>query len=130
MWACPAPKLPVEDRLKKLDDLCGKGLISQKDYDTERAEILEDLLGTMWRGHGLRWKGLISQKDYDTERAEILKDLLGTMWRGHGLRWSACSRLVPAPDSCSTFGSKERELQVPATVLIHRCGDQTIARIS
>jgi tetratricopeptide (TPR) repeat protein len=39
----PIPKPSVEERLKKLDDLRKKGLISQKDYDTKKAEILKDL---------------------------------------------------------------------------------------
>ncbi len=39
-----APTKPsVEVRLKQLDDLRKKGLISQKDYDTKKAEILKDL---------------------------------------------------------------------------------------
>lgn len=42
--ATGAPTKPsVEDRLKKLDDLLRKKLISQKDYDTKKAEILKDL---------------------------------------------------------------------------------------
>ena len=36
-------KASVEERLKKLDDLRKKGLISQKDYDTKKTEILKDL---------------------------------------------------------------------------------------
>ena len=37
------PKLSVEERLKQLDDLLRKKLISQKDYDSKKAEILKDL---------------------------------------------------------------------------------------
>ena len=38
-----AGPLSVEDRLKKLDELLKKGLITRKDYDAKKAEILKDL---------------------------------------------------------------------------------------
>lgn len=37
------PATSVEDRLKKLDGLLKKGLITRKDYDAKKAEILKDL---------------------------------------------------------------------------------------
>lgn len=37
------PKLSVEQRLKQLDELLKKGLITRKDYDAKKAEILKSL---------------------------------------------------------------------------------------
>jgi hypothetical protein len=41
--AAPSASASVETRLKKLDSLYKKGLISKKEYDTKKAEILKDL---------------------------------------------------------------------------------------
>lgn len=44
--AAPAPagaKLPIEERLQKLEDLFKKGLITKQDYEKKKAEILADL---------------------------------------------------------------------------------------
>ncbi|MDP9192738.1 MAG: SHOCT domain-containing protein [Acidobacteriota bacterium] len=41
--APPEDKGSVEDRLRKLDDLYKKGLITKEDYETRKAEILKDV---------------------------------------------------------------------------------------
>ena len=38
-----ASRESVEERLRKLDELLAKGLISKDEYDTKRAEILNSL---------------------------------------------------------------------------------------
>lgn len=41
--ASPADESSVEERLRKLDDLLKKGLITKDEYDKKRAEILKDV---------------------------------------------------------------------------------------
>lgn len=41
--ASPADQSSVEERLRKLDDLLKKGLITKDEYDKKRAEILKDV---------------------------------------------------------------------------------------
>lgn len=41
--AAPSDKSSVEERLRKLDDLLQKGLITKSEYDKKRAEILKDV---------------------------------------------------------------------------------------
>ena len=41
--ATAEPKESVEERLRKLDDLLKKGLITKEEYQTKRAEILKDM---------------------------------------------------------------------------------------
>jgi membrane protease subunit (stomatin/prohibitin family) len=43
--AVPAPAESIEDRLGKLKGLLDKGLISQADYDSTKAELLKKLIG-------------------------------------------------------------------------------------
>ena len=43
--AIPASSDSIEDRLGKLKGLLDKGLISQADYDSTKAELLKKLLG-------------------------------------------------------------------------------------
>jgi hypothetical protein len=41
--ATARPAESAEDRLRKLDDLLKKGLITKAEYDKKRAEILKDM---------------------------------------------------------------------------------------
>lgn len=41
--AAPTGKIPVEERLRRLQELRDKGLISAEDYEKKKAEILRDL---------------------------------------------------------------------------------------
>lgn len=73
---------PNSERLKKLDSLLAKGLVTKADYDTRKQEILhppqpkpvtlEDRLKKL---EDLLHRGLIGRPEYEKKRAEILSEI-------------------------------------------------------
>jgi uncharacterized protein YqgQ len=72
----------VDQRMRSLQDLLDKGLISKQDYDRKRAELqpveqratsnLEDRLKKL---DGLFKNGLLTKEEYDKKRADLLAEL-------------------------------------------------------
>ncbi|MBI1789989.1 MAG: SHOCT domain-containing protein [Acidobacteria bacterium] len=69
---------PAGERLKKLDDLLQKGLITKEDYEKKRAEIAPAAPGSedrLRKLEDLYKKGLITKEDYEKKRAQIIADI-------------------------------------------------------